>query len=265
MGAVSDHAWAECRQRWPKVGLTREAFETWLDDDSPSADPAGERDIAGLYLARGCAIRDAGALEMFDERVRPEIGRALNRIGLSSPDAADVSSRVVERLLVEQPPRIGQYRGRGGLVNFVRAVAVRSATSQRRTAARRAGLLETLDAPEPDDPELAYLKQHYRAQFKAAFGVAVQQLDSGDRRTLRYRFVEALTLEQLAAVLGVHRATAARSLARIRQELLDGTRRGLRESLDVGAHEFESIVRLIQSNFDVSVRRLLDSGSAGPE
>ena len=63
---------------------------------------------------------------------------------------------------------------------------------------------------------------------------------------------------RLAAACGVHRATAARRLATLRTRLFEGTRRHMTEHLEVPEEELESIFRLIQSNFEVSMRKLLD-------
>jgi RNA polymerase sigma-70 factor (ECF subfamily) len=56
----------------------------------------------------------------------------------------------------------------------------------------------------------------------------------------------------------VHRSTAARQVARTRDALLAATRRALMARLHIGRREFESIMRLISSQLDVSVATFLD-------
>lgn len=222
-----------------------------MTQDSPYAN-----DVA---LAKACVCGDAAALREFEARVGPEIDIALHRLGLEHGDAGDVKSRVLEKLLAPPSTKLEQYAGQGPLESWVKAVTAREALSLRRTTARRRDLLDAAgDALTPVDPELAFLKRHYRDAFREAFGATVNELTAEERLLLRYRFVDALTLPQLAAACGVHRATAARRLATLRERLFAGTRERLSARLDVSADELASIFRLIQSNFDVSMRRLLD-------
>jgi len=55
----------------------------------------------------------------------------------------------------------------------------------------------------------------------------------------------------------VHRATVARWIAKARETLLTETRTLLMKRLRVDQNEFESIMRLIQSRFDVSIHHFL--------
>ena len=212
-----------------------------------------------LALARACLEGDAAALECFGARHGPDIDVALQRLGLDEGTAGDVRSSVLEKLLAAPEPKLRQYSGQGPLSAWVKAVATREAMSVQRTAARRRDLLDAAgEALTPVDPELAFLKRHYREAFRTAFAAAVEGLTADDKLLLRYRFVDALTLPQVAAACGVHRATAARRLATLRTQLFEGTRAHMTEHLEVAEHELESIFRLIQSRFEVSMRALID-------
>jgi RNA polymerase sigma-70 factor (ECF subfamily) len=246
------------RSAWPSVELDPTTFAGHLGRHCRTPTDLDALAITDLYLACACARRDDAALRILHERIGPEFDRALARLGLDRDEADDVRLAVMQRLVVDTPPKIGSYAGRGSLAQWIAAVAARDAISRRRTEARRRGLLEAAaEDLAPADPELGFLKSHYRAEFKEAFGAAVSALSPTDLTVLRHRFIDGLTLDQLAAAAGVHRATAARWLARIRSDLLDSTRLALRERLGVDAAEVESVVRLIASNFEVSVRRLL--------
>ena len=59
----------------------------------------------------------------------------------------------------------------------------------------------------------------------------------------------------------MHRSTVARWRADARDKLLAGTRRFFREQVRVSAGEFDSILRLIGSQLDVSLSRLLEVGA----
>ena len=82
---------------------------------------------------------------------------------------------------------------------------------------------------------------------RGAVREAVRRLDRADRHLLREHLLNGLTIDQLGAVLGIHRATAARRIARaehvgsrrvapavaMRQEALDGG--AVRQQWTVGA------------------------------
>jgi RNA polymerase sigma-70 factor (ECF subfamily) len=103
------------------------------------------------------------------------------------------------------------------------------------------------------------MKARYQAAFRAAFEDAVRRLEPRDRNLLRLHHLDAVTLDQLAAMYGVHRATAVRWLSDVRRRLLADTRRSLRAALGVAEDELDSVMALIESRLDVSVRRLLAS------
>jgi len=109
-----------------------------------------------------------------------------------------------------------------------------------------------------DDPELRVLKSRYRVEFKDAFQSAFTALDAEDRNLLRYYYVSDLTLMQIAAISGVKHNTISRRLAKIRGTLLQKTRDGLMHVAGVRKTQFESIVRLVQSQLNVSMYRLLE-------
>jgi RNA polymerase sigma-70 factor (ECF subfamily) len=107
------------------------------------------------------------------------------------------------------------------------------------------------------DLEVDYLKGHYRAVFEAALKETLTELPVQQRNVLRLSFVEGLSIDEIGALHGVHRATAARWIAAAREAILDGTRRRLRSDLSLSDSEFDSVVRLVQSQLEVSLRGAL--------
>jgi RNA polymerase sigma-70 factor (ECF subfamily) len=114
------------------------------------------------------------------------------------------------------------------------------------------------------DLELDFLKAEYREQFKQAFAKAVRELPARDRNLLRQSVVHSLTIDQLGALYHVDRSTAARWLARAREQLFKTTRANLLAMLHIDQGEFESIMNLIRSRLDVSLHRLLLQPSHPP-
>src|SRR5439155_4329771 len=112
-------------------------------------------------------------------------------------------------------------------------------------------------APGVPDPELVYLRRHYGERFRHAFAEAVKALAPRERNLLRHAVIDGLGIDQIAAIYHVHRATAARQLRAARQTLVDATRERLRVALGASASELESILRVLMSMADVTLRHVL--------
>lgn len=220
---------------------------------------------ADLWLATACEAGDAEAMATFERTLAPEIRRAAQRSQKSVVDADDLLQLVSQKLFVESPdaaPKIREYSGEGDLKGWVRVVAVRLMVDVGRkksggeapASAERA--VDALFAAGAD-PELEYLKRHYRAEFATAFTEAIASLDPEDRTSLRQSLVDGLTVDQIAHAHGVHRATAARRVQKAREALLSDTRMRLMARLRLSRNELESVMRMIESQLHVSVGRLL--------
>jgi RNA polymerase sigma-70 factor (ECF subfamily) len=167
------------------------------------------------------------------------------------------------KLFVAEPerrPKISEYAGRGALRNWLRVTMVRIAIN---LAAKKQPEVPVdpdtlLEAPlEAESPELSYMKEAYRGEFKAAFSEAIAELSSRERNLLRHSFIDGVGIDGLSVIYGVHRATAARWLARARSTLMVNTRQRLRHRLGITSEELDSILRLIQSRLDVTLRGML--------
>lgn len=249
---------------WPELAVA--GFREYLAARVPAAGDVAAMAIEDLYLACACVAGDPRAIAAFSERfVRVSVAAvARSRRGALAVD--DMLQLVLEKLLAprgEQPPRLAEFAGQGGLRAWVRVTVVRAAIDLERGQARRI-------VPEPgdaefhledhattSDPELDYLKRHYREEFRAAFATALGRLDARSRNALRHHMVDRLSIDQIGALYHVHRATAARWVSGGREALLQGTRAALDERLRLGEGEYASIMRLIDSMLEVSVQRLL--------
>ena len=129
---------------------------------------------------------------------------------------------------------------------------------QRRERALDEGhLAEDLDLE--DGAELDQLKALYRRPFNEAFVEALASLSSRDRNLLRYRYVERWTTERIATLYRVHRMTVSRWYVRLQATLLEQTRKGLAARVGARPEDVNSLLRLLQSQLDLSIRRHLDS------
>jgi RNA polymerase sigma-70 factor (ECF subfamily) len=159
-------------------------------------------------------------------------------------------------------PKIGEYNGRAALASWLRVIAVRVAIDLRRAskdAPGRASDEEEQLRPgvAQTDPEIHFIQQRYRGAFNDALRDAVDALEAEHREILRLHFVEGRTLDQLAATLGVHRATVARRVKAAREAVLGQARRRLEERLGAQHAELDSLAGVMMSQIDLSLPRLL--------
>ncbi len=247
--------------RWPSLRIAEEELAAALAALPESVHALSDEAVAELALALACARGEAPALALFEGEYFRGAEAALASMKLDADVRDEVRQEVRRKLLVAEGgvPKIVGYAGRGTLHGLVKVVATRTALSLlRRRGVESPGDEALLDVEGEADPELSFLKAHYRAAFRAAFEEAVHALAPRERNLLRLHFLRNVTLEALAAMYGVHRATIVRQLAKIRDELDRLTRKGLRERLGgADAREIAEVMELVRSRFDVSVERLL--------
>jgi len=258
--------WERAVQAWPGIELGPETFFTFLARrvDGDAATTLGTLRADDLYLLCAYLEGSTGAAALFEAHYLSPAKRAVQRLRASNDEVAEMLQRLRYRLLLDRivDPGRRHYVGTGSLVSWLCICAIREVWYQRRLDRRTSGLgegsLEDLPA-EDEDNELAYLKQLYRGEFKAAFQEALTSLSAKQRNILRYHVCKGLNIAAIGAIYGVHRATVARWIARTRDELRDRTRDGLIRRARIDRHQFDSILRLIESQMEVSLQRGLES------
>lgn len=254
---------------WPQVRLDEAMFVRAIADRLPGEDPRAALEAmhtSDLYLACGCAVGDRAALAGFEERCGATIARTIATTPVAAVERADLGQVVRQRLLVPSadggPPRIATYSAQGALTTWVRIVATREAIRMLQRVGRGAAgdddndrMMELVTAD--DDPEVGYLKRLYREEFKRAFHTAVEALEDRDRLVLQQHALDRINIDQLARIHGVHRATAARWIQSAREAVVAGTHRELCRRLRLSRSEVASVIRLIQSELEVSLSRAL--------
>jgi RNA polymerase sigma-70 factor (ECF subfamily) len=256
---ASDQRWARARAAHPEIMLDDAALTAFVAVRMTDAELA-ERHVEDLYLACACASGDRAALATLERDVLPGVARGLG--GIATGDARrEIVQMLREQMLVGAEPGITAYDGRAPLVGWLRVCAVRMGMR----FAQREQRAETLDddrldqlAPGVPDPALAFMRQQYGAQFRTAFREAVASLPPRERNLLRHAVLDALGIDQIAAIYHVHRATAARQLRAAREKLVAATRERMRIALGVGETELDSIFRVLVSMADVTLREILE-------
>jgi RNA polymerase sigma-70 factor (ECF subfamily) len=223
---------------------------------------------ADLLLACGCAAGDRSAQAAFD-RILDEVDAAAIAVRAPADTIDEVKQMLRAQLLVardDRPPAIAGYAGRGSLRAWLRITATRELVRQIKKQLRDVPLEQAiLDQPGEGDPVLERLKAQYRAEFAAALGEALLDLDARERTLLRLSILDDLGIDEIGAIYAVHRATAARWLIKARAALVEATQRRLAGRLKLGEDEVTSVIRMIQSKLDVSMERLLDEADRDPK
>ncbi|MFN0245606.1 MAG: sigma-70 family RNA polymerase sigma factor [Kofleriaceae bacterium] len=243
---------------WPTVRVDRERMAAFLEDRSATT----HEPCADLVLACACLAGDATALALFEERLLVPIAARLVRSGLG-----DVAEETIGRLRAVLfvggfgggQPRLASYSGRGDLRGWLEVVATREAyrVARREPARGDDRILDSL--PDDDDLELRHIKAQHRAELGRAFADALAKLPTRDRLVLRQRYLDALTLDEVAALHGVHRITVMRWLARTERVLLREIRRSLSTRLGLETAEVAHLVDDARSRLDLSLRGLLEA------
>lgn len=256
--ANAECAWEQGRAAFPGVSLDRETFRRHVAE----REAASGRDcchIAELYLACACGHGDAAALRLFEGEFSASIDAAFRRLGLDASTADEAHQRLRERLFMGDAPRrpkILAYSGTGPLAGWVRSTAVRTALNLLALAKHEIPIedemLAALAGVGGVDAEAEVLLRVHKQELKATLRATFLGLDRRDRALLRYAFVERLSVDEIGAVFGVHRATAARWVVKAHEALL----RRLRAELgDARRRELESTIRLLRSKVDLSLER----------
>jgi RNA polymerase sigma-70 factor (ECF subfamily) len=213
-----------------------------------------------LYLAAACAAHVPAAVSVFERSFLAPVPRQLGRVALSPHEEDELRQQLRVKLLVGPTPKILEYKGSGPLGAWVRVCALRMALDLKMApeVARR-GDGQALDALVGGAAvgETMLDAEHHREAFREALQESLALLTAREKTLLRLHFLDGMNIDALGTVFQVHRATVARWLVSIRSNVLDHVRQRL--SLDLGASssEAQSLVRLLRSEVQVSIRRIL--------
>jgi RNA polymerase sigma-70 factor (ECF subfamily) len=254
--------YARGREAWPDIDVDFAEFARFVAARLGSR-AADRLDGPALYLVCACLAGDKRALAAFDQRYIVTLAQRLSRLERTGVSSEDVTQLLRIRFLFGEggrPPRIADYNGAGDLRAWLRVAAVRIAISLQRKHRREEPdgdeALRALADAGPG-PELELMKEISRDEFAAALRTAVAELEPRQRNLLRHQALDRMSIDRIAALYGVHRATAARWVAQARDALVAGVRRRLQAKLAVAPERLDSLLLLIESRLDVSLRPLL--------
>jgi RNA polymerase sigma-70 factor (ECF subfamily) len=179
----------------------------------------------------------------------------------------EARQRILERIMLGSPPKIAQYDGRAPLGSWLRVSIAREAIYLHKRGQREIDLSdELLVLPSTEsDPELELFKRAFRSTYRRAFETAVESLSTRERSLLRQHLVLLMSIDELATVYGVHRATTARWVADAKDELGKRMRMELAARLKMSQAEIDRVVGLVESRLDITVHRIFRTAGTGSD
>jgi RNA polymerase sigma-70 factor, ECF subfamily len=256
---VSDPAerLAAAQRAWPTVAVPPERFVARL------ADLDDTEHATDLYLATGCLLGLPAALAAFETAHFGQVDAIVRRLRPSGVGADDVKQLVREKLFARpDASALAHYTGRGTLAGWFRVVVTRvvlNVTRGDKEQPAREDDVAVLDHLDPREGlELLQMRTLFDDHVRRAMPEAFAALSVQARLLVRQRHLDDLSLDQLAALHRVHVATIKRKLAAARDQLSTTLRAIRTRELAVSPEELVSILRMVQSRFHITVRRLLE-------
>lgn len=251
------------RRRWP-FAVEDARFLRFLARNAPENLRDAEEllllRLDEIYLLCACEAGERRALDVLESKYMTRVVAALTRLGTPRELTEDIRQNLWMRLFPRGDRTGATFSGRGQLVGWLCVSAVREAGRARRRAQATPSLEDSLSqgaGVDAENPELTYFRARYRREFQEALAEAVHVLTPRDRNLLRYQVQERLSIDEVGAIYGVHRSTAARWTERARRKLHAETRRALKKRVGASGTELSSILRFVRREVDLSMRQFL--------
>ena len=267
---VMDSLFHQARACHPDIPLSAEQFQPFvarsLSAGSSDAALLDRLHISDLYLACAYGLGYEAAHKRVEAEYFVPIARRLDRMQIPSSISAEILQDLRCRLVEMSGPEFSgrAYCGQGSLGGWLYIAAVRIA--ERHSARMRNELpaedncVAVLERQIPViDPELDHLIHSYKSVFESALRAGLAALSSRERNLLRYHFLEQLSIDRLAEIYGVHRATAARWILRAQCHLSQETRTHFVAQIPVGEHSMARLLGFSRSRLELGLSRLLPS------
>lgn len=214
-----------------------------------------------LEWARGLAAGERDALARYEDELVPMIRTQLRKRGHTDDQIEDIQQTLRARLLVGDGdgPAVASYEGRGKLRSWVLVAALREAVRMREKGAREPAVDDDAliaIADRGDQSSDAPEKARYREAFKAAFRTALANLGPKERNLLRLHVLDELSVDEIAGLHGVHRATAARWVEAARDSVSLATKRELARALGIDPFEASELMDWVKSRIELSLSGL---------
>ncbi|MEM1029851.1 MAG: sigma-70 family RNA polymerase sigma factor [Myxococcota bacterium] len=159
-------------------------------------------------LVRGLVARDPSTCDRVYRLYQRPVWRMLRRVMGNDAELADLHHEVFLQVLQSAP----RFRGESRLETWILAIAINCARGRLRSRARKKWL--TFVAPE-DLPEPPPATTEAAARARAVYAI-VEHLPPEERIAFTLKYVEGMTLEELATAMRCSTGTVKRRLRRAR-------------------------------------------------
>jgi RNA polymerase sigma-70 factor, ECF subfamily len=219
-----------------------------------------------LFVALAALSGDRKALQCLEmDYLQPQFQNLKRSTTASNADLDETSQRVRQALLLRsetRPAKLEVYTGHAPLAGWLRILIRREFLSYMRARPK------DLPGSVPEDLEreadlgalnleLGAIRREHRTLFKDALAEAFRGLPEADALLLRYAFRENLSIDAIAPKLGVHRATVARMLIRVRQRVFDDVKSALLRSGRLSASSADSLCAEMAPHISLTLSRIL--------
>jgi RNA polymerase sigma-70 factor, ECF subfamily len=264
--------WRTAHQAWPELKVSElELTRALAQRRSVRAFALADIHAGDFLLSVAALAGDRNAHRAFESEVLGPLGHELTRSGTASTVVDDVLARVRTRMLVggaeiyseeESKPRLAQYTGQVPLLAWLRVVVRRELISflrsENQSFVDERARAESVDASTGAlSPEHALLKGDSDQIASVALKAVIGRLDPASQLLLRWHFREGQSIDAIAPRLAVHRATAARMLARLRERLFLEVRSELQVAHKLGTSTVESLCAGLEGDLNLTLSRVL--------
>jgi RNA polymerase sigma-70 factor, ECF subfamily len=261
-------AFVAAKSAWPTITLTADVFLPFLAERIPDklapVEGLASLAVSDLYLACACLEGDREAYAQLEKRFFGPVSAHLARRGAYAAQIDEVLQLLRERLFLrvgEARPKLALYGGKSALGPWIQMTGLRIFLNLVRVGKSNEASIENFSLASPNaDPELRYMKVRYQDDFRAAFAATLASISPEQRTVLRLYFMDGMTVQEIGVLYRVHASTISRWIARARGDVLSETRRLLCERLRLGESELASVMGLLESQLDLSIGRLLQTG-----
>lgn len=211
--------------------------------------------VTDVALAWACAAGDERAARHFEARYVPQARRALTKLGFEGTLQDDVVSWLRGELFGRDRGSLFMgYSGKSPLEGWLRAIVVNEAMRKQKQRGRDVTPEAAAEIPVPE-ARLNALRGAYGKEFTAAIKESFAALTVEQRNLLRQSFLDGLSIDALARLYGVHRATVARRIVAAKEALSSGVKARLKQVLGLGSSGVEQVVTL--ENLEESLSAVL--------
>lgn len=253
--------WPELVSDFTEAELRKWVSEVAAHQDARVAEGALKNTLKDLFLAFACLRGNSRAISIFERLYITNVPSYLSKVERDPSVLSEIAQRVREKALVahgERPAALSQYVGAGALGAWVRVVALREHGQWLRGKREQLLALPDAELPAPElSPEAMAVRARCLPMLRTAFEQSIAKLTAREKTLLRMHYTDGMTLEAIANVYAVNKATVSRWLASAREQVLKATTQQLTEKDGTFAKDGATLFSVLTSQLELSLSGLL--------